>query len=590
MKARLTLTVLLLVVLPTAVLTLMAGRVLRNWELILSSNMELAASNAIGEAVRSIDAALNRDLQQVRLVMMDCLVRGWEPRRVDVSVRRARGSLDLVEEVYVFMNPWGFLYPRDKPGGITDAAVPDGMDSEATTKWRRTDALVAELRRQVASAMVLSETIAIAMDGNYYLFAAVQDRKSLYVGYAIDLSAFRLLVKETLTDCPGGAFCVFAESPVRLGSSRTRPAPDGELIVSDSLGRTTVVPEDGGRGTGGADRLIDPHGVSRSASADRALAAGRLLAPFDFVALKAAPDDPAEVRRMGRSQSRLYGWGLLLLAGGVVLGAGIVFRQAAVEIQQAHSRSDFVIGVSHDLRTPVASMHMLAESLYLDHVPDAPKRRKFLGTILRESERLSQLIERVLFLVRFGQGALVYRMVPRDPGELASETVRMFQARFTAPGGDEPGGANVSLEVAPDIPMVAADESAVQQVLLNLLDNAVKYANMDHTPRAIREPIEVSVAKVSRPRRFLGRPRDWVCISVRDQGMGIARGELRRVFRRFHRAPAAMKTNVSGVGLGLALCRHVALAHGGWIEADSELGRGSTFSVFLPALREDHSA
>ena len=175
------------------------------------------------------------------------------------------------------------------------------------------------------------------------------------------------------------------------------------------------------------------------------------------------------------------------------------------------------------------------------------------------------------------------------------------------------------LTLEPGLPLISVDESAMTQVLMNLLDNAVKYsggrrpvkstsgghvsaAPQDETavsegecPEKAQEKtrtddgqarIEIEARMVTRKRSLLRTRRKWVSISVRDHGIGMERKELRRIFRRFYRVAGSTGDNVSGVGLGLALCRHVVVAHGGWIEAESTLGKGSTFSVLLPAAKE----
>jgi two-component system phosphate regulon sensor histidine kinase PhoR len=117
------------------------------------------------------------------------------------------------------------------------------------------------------------------------------------------------------------------------------------------------------------------------------------------------------------------------------------------------------------------------------------------------------------------------------------------------------------------------------QVLLNLLDNAVKYGRSADGAVDVRVWVD---AVAVRRWRVLPRRR-WVRIAVRDAGPGLSRRDLRRVFRRFYRGAGAQALNVSGTGLGLAVCRHVVRAHGGWIGASSAPGQGSTFSVYLPA-------
>jgi signal transduction histidine kinase len=128
-------------------------------------------------------------------------------------------------------------------------------------------------------------------------------------------------------------------------------------------------------------------------------------------------------------------------------------------------------------------------------------------------------------------------------------------------------------------PAVLIDEAAMTQVILNLLDNAVKYSG-GVSGRPLR--VDVSVGAVKCRMRIGSRSRRCVRISVRDYGIGIERRDRRRIFRPFYRSVSASRVNASGVGLGLALCRHVVVSHGGSIEVSSAVGAGSTFSVLLP--------
>lgn len=335
--------------------------------------------------------------------------------------------------------------------------------------------------------------------------------------------------------------------------------------------------------------------------ADAALASATLPWPFDSITLRAYAADPVALRRGKVLRVGLQQWGVLVLALGVIGGALVVLGKASGEVRRARARSDFVAGVSHDLRTPLSSMRMLAESLYLGRVKDPNKQKKFLNTILRESQRLGNLAERVLFFVRLGDDALRYQRKRTNVGELVREAVEGFATALPAAKPDHgPEEPAISVEVEEGLPEIEVDQAAITQVVMNLLDNAVKYSggtgdrrqesgvrgqeSVSDNQEPIRqaqgkpgtknqEPIAVKVGR---------RGEDEIEISVRDEGRGMDPSELKKIFRKFYRAAGGESDTTPGVGLGLALCRQIVRAHRGRIEVESELGKGSTFRVILP--------
>jgi two-component system phosphate regulon sensor histidine kinase PhoR len=242
------------------------------------------------------------------------------------------------------------------------------------------------------------------------------------------------------------------------------------------------------------------------------------------------------------------------------VGAGVftLYYQVTQEIRQARARSEFLAGISHDLRTPLSSMRMLSESLYLGSVKAPEKQQAFLGTIVSECDRLTQMINRALFFVRLGHGALVYSRRENDVAAVVMEAVELFRSRIAE------DRAEIELDVSPGRYRASIDSDAMEQLLLNLLDNAVKYS-----PGKAR----VSLA--------LTRTDNWIRLTVRDHGIGMTRAQRRRIFRQFYRTREAVGT-AKGSGLGLSLCRHIVKGHGGRITVESSPGQGSTFTVSLP--------
>ncbi|MBA4389192.1 MAG: hypothetical protein C0404_14560 [Verrucomicrobia bacterium] len=549
MKTRLVVVILLLVVVPTALLSVMAGRALRNREAVLQQGLELAAMNAINGVAAQVNQDLARNLEHVRLALAQCIARGGEYKDLEAVAKQLKTQRPMVNDALVFMNPWGFVYP--------DIEKPDAGGRS------RAEVVVPALRRAIVTSPGSNSFARFTIADGSYCFAPVEGKKDLYVGFRVDPEGFRKQLVERLGLGSKGGFTVVAEGPDFTVVPPGGRLP-GEIIVSDSLDGDATVERDNDHVAGGPG--------------EKPLATGRLQKPFDHIRLSAYVSSPGEAGRAAEYEGKLYVWGIVLLALAVLSGVCLIVGDAITEIRRARSQSDFVIGVSHDLRTPLASMRMLAESLYTDHVADPEKRRKFLGTIMKESERLGQLIERVLFFVRFGQDALVFHPQRTGLGQLVNLGTHAFLSSKLHTGGPEP---KIQVRIQPDLPHVMADETALVQVVLNLLDNAWKYGS---DPRGGADRgVEVDVAAWRGRRHLIGVTRTWVRMSVTDHGAGIGRKHLRRVFRKYYRVPGSAAMNVSGVGLGLALCRHIVANHGGWIEAKSEPGKGSTFSIYLPA-------
>lgn len=367
--------------------------------------------------------------------------------------------------------------------------------------------------------------------------------------------------------------------------SLMKPPSSGMLCVSvDANGLEREILKTAFRNISDRDLILQVYGPFRAASSvspadvrGPLLAARRLDAPLDDVTVEAYPSDPESLRANIRLQTRLYTWGGVILAVSVLAGAWFVWREALAEIREARERSDFAAAVSHDLRTPLSSMRMLAESLYMGRIEDPEKRNKFLGVMLRECDRLGRLTDRALCFFRFGQGAMRYRPMEGDLGSLIKDTADTFGASLRE------GEVALHVVVEPNLPLVRFDAGAMEQVVFNLLDNAVKYsrgkrqaASANDTEKgesAIR--VDLSLTHDSRRKELI--------LAVRDYGVGIPRKEQRRIFKAFYRGRHTARGGVTGVGLGLAVCRHVVQAHSGRFEVTSEEGKGSEFRVILPA-------
>jgi two-component system phosphate regulon sensor histidine kinase PhoR len=262
----------------------------------------------------------------------------------------------------------------------------------------------------------------------------------------------------------------------------------------------------------------------------------------------------------------------------IVVGAIAIVLVAEKERRISALKSEFVANVSHELKTPLALVRMFAEMLQSGRVGSDAKRQEYLDIIVRESERLSALIENVLDFARLERGRGSYEFAEGDVGDAVTRAANVYRYRA------EREGVKLVLDVAPELPRARIDERAIQLAVINLVDNALKYA-----PGS--EQILVRA-----------RPDDGgIRVDVVDQGPGVPAEDRQRIFERFVRLdrnatdrasdfPGKMtKPPVRGSGIGLALVKHIAESHGGraWVESVREpaLGQrtGSTFSFTVPS-------
>jgi len=274
------------------------------------------------------------------------------------------------------------------------------------------------------------------------------------------------------------------------------------------------------------------------------------------VALAQAEELAKSVERRRVLESLMIGISFLVIVSGVV----IMVVAAERERRLAALKSDFVANVSHELKTPLSLVRMFSELLASDRVRDDAKRKEYMSIILSESERLSGLIENVLDFARLEKGKVAYQFVE---GDIAQVVTRAFEVcRYRA----EREGLEVSLRIQPELPATLLDERSLELALINLMDNAVKYA---------KDGKRVDVQVATRTGRAIE-------IRVTDYGPGIPLEEQRRIFDRFVRGRSSRDRRVRGSGIGLALVKHIAQSHGGDVWVESEDGKGSTFILTIP--------
>jgi signal transduction histidine kinase len=268
------------------------------------------------------------------------------------------------------------------------------------------------------------------------------------------------------------------------------------------------------------------------------------------------PSPRQSVRRQIVTFTAAFGALLVVIVAGLL----VTYRLVRRETEMARLKSDFVANVSHDLKTPLSVIRMFGETLEMDRVRDETVRREYYRVITRESERLSRLIDNVLDFSRIEGGRRRYDRVPTA----VEPVVRDVMEAFAYPLAQQ--GFKVEVQVAADLPEVPLDAEAVGQALANLVDNAIKYASAEHRSLSVQAHIV----------------NEALALSVADEGIGIPRDEQKRIFEKFYRVGRSETQGRRGSGMGLALVRHVAEAHGGRVTVESRPGAGSRFTLWIP--------
>lgn len=299
----------------------------------------------------------------------------------------------------------------------------------------------------------------------------------------------------------------------------------------------------------GERRLGGHEGGEVLATANLEIAGGWV---FEIIAT-----DPAAVLADTR---REQAWSMALITLAMIVPAVAAFfllRNLGRERQLAELKSQFVASVSHELRAPVGSIRLMAEALHQGTVGGSTAQ-EFHSLIASEGARLSHLVENVLDIARIEDGRKRYRFEECDLARLVTDAVKIIEPLAAERG--------IRIDAAIAETSATVDPHAIQQAVVNLLDNAVKFSPAGSTVNVVLDSPGLD---------------EWN-IAIRDEGPGIPEAEHQRIFDRFHRLGNELRRETQGTGIGLSIVQHVATAHGGRIRLDSQQGRGSTFTLTAP--------
>lgn len=254
--------------------------------------------------------------------------------------------------------------------------------------------------------------------------------------------------------------------------------------------------------------------------------------------------------------------------GSGITGTIAMLQDVTEQEQLEDARREFVANVSHELRTPLTTIKSYLEALDDGAIDDPALAHRFVGVMRNESERMIRLVNDLLHLSRLDSRQSLISKVPTHIPDMLDEVADRFSFQL------DQKQITIDITVAPGIRDVMLDRDQIDQVLDNLVSNAIKY-----TPEGGAIAIRASKTE-----------KDWLEISVQDNGIGIPRKDLARIFDRFYRVDKARSRNMGGTGLGLSIAREIVKAHGGTISLDSELNQGTRVTFALPVLQMEGEA
>lgn len=407
----------------------------------------------------------------------------------------------------------------------------DVEDGEVTVSDPKLEPVVRSLSPQFSAVPERPLLFSAATPQGVFLLVARRTNGAVHGGF-VSVAAMEQLVREA------GAATVLLGEPAQLALVPLKPVPAEGVLARFASG------------------VVE---VREAALGPPELASFALPSPIQDYRLVAHAVGEDPVGKASARNRTVYG--VLLGLFYVTLALGVIFtgRTLYREARLSRLKTDFVSLVSHELRTPLTSIRMFIEMLATGRVKDPPEQEKVFGMLMKETSRLSTMIDSVLDFSRIESGKKQYDKHPVSLQDVIDGAVDAFKLQQV--------GTELALAVHVDsgLPTMNLDKEALSSAVLNLLQNAYKYTG-DEKRISLRAH----------------RHGDEVVIEVEDNGVGIPRRDHKRIFDRFYRVDSFLTRKTEGTGLGLSIANRIVQAHDGRISVDSTVGKGSTFRVHLP--------
>ncbi len=389
----------------------------------------------------------------------------------------------------------------------------------------------ADLRRRLRR---YTRIVQVAAQGEYTSASLPTDERQLEdLSNAVRELALRLHSETSIQDAERGRLAAVLEQ-----------LTDG-VLIADTDGRLQFA-------NPAAEKLFDsPHAVGRTVA--------QVLRQHQLVEAWQRCQQSGELQSASVELSARHQFFQLIAIPDRYAHGSLLLVQDLTRVRHLETvRRDFVSNLSHELRTPLASLKALVETLQEGALEDPPAARRFVERMQTEVDALTQMAQELLELSRIESNQVLLERMAISPSDLLTSSAERMRAQA------ERAGLTLSLEIPPDLPNVLADPPRLEQVLVNLIHNAIKFTSPG--------------GKVT---LLAGLEEKHVCFMVKDTGMGISSDDLPRIFERFYKADRARSGG--GTGLGLSIARHLVEAHGGRIWAESLEGQGSTFYFTIPS-------